>query len=75
MDACVSHSIDSASAPQQPYDPSVLLMVTPPGLRASARTGHVGRAGLWAALHNLAWENEEKEEIERWGEGNRCTNG
>lgn len=74
----MSHSIESASAPQQPYDPSVLLMVTPPGLRASARTGHVGRAGSRAALHNLAWENEEKEEKERLGGGvggNRCTNG
>lgn len=35
---CVSRSIDSASIPQQPCDPSVmLLIVTPVGLRASAR--------------------------------------
>lgn len=46
MVVCVSHSIDSASAPQQPYDPSVLLMVTRLGLRASARTGHSGACRL-----------------------------
>lgn len=35
---CVSRSIDLASIPQQPCDPSVmLLIVTPVGLRASAR--------------------------------------
>lgn len=35
---CVPRSIDSASIPQQPCDPSVmLLIVTPPGSRASAR--------------------------------------
>lgn len=35
---CVPRSIDSASIPQQPCDPSVmLLIVTPAGSRASAR--------------------------------------
>lgn len=35
---CVPRSIDSASIPQQPCDPSVmLLIVTPEGSRASAR--------------------------------------
>lgn len=35
---CVPRSIDSASIPQQPCDPSVmLLIVTPAGSRASVR--------------------------------------
>lgn len=40
---CVPRSIDSASIPQQPRDPSVmLLIVTPAGSRASARARQSG---------------------------------
>lgn len=43
---CVPRSIDSASIPQQPCDPSVmLLIVTPAGSRASARARQSGRWG------------------------------
>lgn len=40
---CVSHSIDSASIPQQPCDPSeMLLIVTRVGLRAFCRGKTMG---------------------------------
>lgn len=40
---CVPRSIDSASIPQQPCDPSVLLLiVTPAGSRASVRLRRSG---------------------------------
>lgn len=40
---CVPRSIDSASIPQQPCDPGVmLLIVTPAGSRASARARQSG---------------------------------
>lgn len=43
---CVPRSIDSASIPQQRCDPSVmLLIVTPPGSRASARARQLGGEG------------------------------
>lgn len=59
-----SHSIDSASIPQQPCDPSVmLLIVTPLGLRASARAKQSGRG--WGEVEGrvceLERENQKKE--------------
>lgn len=61
---CVSRSIESASAPQQLCDPSVmLLIVTLAGLRASARARQAGGWGVVGGRHRLCeLERENREE-------------
>lgn len=54
---CVPRSIDSASIPQQPRDPSVmLLIVTPAGSRASARARQSGR---WGGRREEGWRRAD----------------
>lgn len=71
---CVPRSIDSASIPQQPRDPSVmLLIVTPAGSRASARARQSGRWGgeegggmAEGRLHEVEREDGKKEQESWW---------